>query len=73
MIGYTTTADSVEFTIGSVVETIPRPLKYVKIDNTTNKIYVNKENGDITFEAKNLPINGFTTMTDLYNNLKTLM
>jgi len=73
MIGYTTTADSVEFTIGSVTETVPRPLKYVKIDNTTNKIYVNKENGDITFETKNLPINGFTTMTDLYNNLKTLM
>lgn len=73
MIGYTTTAGSVEFTLGSVVETVPRPLKYVKIDNVSNKIYVNKKNGDITFEAKNLPINGYATMTDLYNNLKTLM
>jgi len=73
MIGYTTTADSVEFTIGSVTETVPRPLKYVKIDNVSNKIYVNKKNGDIVFDAKNLPINTFTTMTDLYNDLKTLM
>lgn len=73
MIGYTATADSVEFTLGSIIETIPRPLKYVKFDTLSNKIYVNKKNGDIVFSSTDLPINGYTTMTDLYNNLKTLM
>jgi hypothetical protein len=67
---YTVNTDSIEFKLGDVTQTMPKPLQYVKLSNDLSKVYVFSENNDIVFDAKYLPINGFTTAQDLYDDLK---
>lgn len=67
---YTVNADSIEFKLGNVNHTMPKPLQYVKLSNDLSRVYVFSENNDIIFDAKYLPINGFTTIQDLYDDLK---
>lgn len=67
---YIVNADSIEFKLGDVNHTMPKPLQYVKLSNDLSRVYVFSENNDIVFDAQYLPINGFNTMQDLYDDLK---
>jgi hypothetical protein len=69
---YTVGTNCIEFKTGLIVTNVPTPLLYVKLDTNklVNKIYIYSASGDIIFPAKGLPINGFTTLLDLYNDLK---
>lgn len=69
---YTVGTNCIEFKTGLIVTNVPTPLLYVKLDTNklVNKIYIYSASGDIVFPAKGLPINGFTTLLDLYNDLK---
>ena len=66
---YTVNTDNIEFKVGDITKTIPIALQLVKIDYVSKKVSVFTEDGNIVFSEKDLPINGFTTLVDLYNDL----